>query len=70
MNRWSFSLILAAALGSCAVRPPRPVPLAEAQVKTAAEAREIALRWVAQDSSTVRQLRLDQVEVQEQPAGW
>ncbi|GAB2954132.1 hypothetical protein GCM10027048_19340 [Hymenobacter coalescens] len=68
-------LLLAAGLvGSCALRPPQvvplAVPLAEAQVKTAAEARAIALRWVAQDSSAVRQLRLDEVTVYEEPAWW
>lgn len=60
-------------MSSCAVQPPQlppPVPLDEAQVKTAAEAQFIALRWVVRDSSTVRQLRLDQVQVYEAPTQW
>lgn len=69
MNR-VFLLLLIAALTGCATRAPRAVPLAEARVQTAAEAQAIALRWVAQDSSLVGQLRLEEVAVQEQPAGW
>ncbi|GAB3841488.1 hypothetical protein [Hymenobacter jeollabukensis] len=71
MNKASQLLLATLVLGSCAARQSKPVvPLAEAKVKTAAEAQAIALRWIAQDSSEVRHLRLDQVEVQEQPAGW
>lgn len=69
MNRVGVVWLMGGGLIACTPQSVAPVTEADAKVKTAAEARNLTVQQL-QTSAAVQRLRLEAVEVAEQPDEW